>query len=107
MKLTSWLRIVVLGLALVMPCGVASAQVGKSLGVKDVNTASEADLRAMPHMTPAIVKGIVDTRPFTSIVDLNTYLLGQKLSQQRARDFYGRVFGHINPNPATPEEIIL
>jgi hypothetical protein len=31
------------------------AQVGKSLGVVDANTAPEKDLLAMPHMTPAIV----------------------------------------------------
>ena len=35
----------------------AAAQVGKSLGVVDANTAPEKDLLAMPHMTPAIVQG--------------------------------------------------
>ena len=107
MKLTSWLGIVVLGLALVMPTGAAEAQVGKSLGVKDVNTASEADLLAMPHMSPAIVKGLIEKRPFTSIVDLNNYLVAQKLSPQQATEFYGKGFVHINLNTATPEEIIL
>ena len=107
MKLTSWLGIVVLGFALVMPSGAAEAQVGKSLGVKDVNTASEADLLAMPHMSPAIVKGLIEKRPFTSIVDLNNYLVAQKLSPQQATEFYGKGFVHINLNTATPEEIIL
>ena len=36
----------------------AGAQVGKSQGVVDANTATEADLLKMPHMTPAIVKVI-------------------------------------------------
>ena len=106
MKLTSWLGIVVLGFAL-MPSGAAEAQVGKSLGVKDVNTASEADLLAMPHMSPAIVKGLIEKRPFTSIVDLNNYLVAQKLSPQQTTEFYGKGFVHINLNTATPEEIIL
>ena len=35
----------------------ASAQVGKG-AIVDTNTAAEKDLLAMPHMTPAIVKGM-------------------------------------------------
>lgn len=42
----------------------AFAQVGKSLGVVDANTTSEADLAAMPGMTPAIAKALVAARPF-------------------------------------------
>lgn len=61
----------------------------------------------MPHMTPAIVKGLMEKRPFASIVDLNTYLLGQKLSEQQATEFYGKGFVHINLNTAKPEEILL
>jgi DNA uptake protein ComE-like DNA-binding protein len=87
--------------------GSAEAQVGKSLGVVDANTAAEKDLLAMPHMTPAIVKGLIDKRPFASITELNAYLLGQKLTQQQANEFYGKAFVHINLNTATPEEILL
>jgi DNA uptake protein ComE-like DNA-binding protein len=85
----------------------AAAQVGKSVGVVDANTAAEKDLLAMPHMTPAIVKGLLEKRPFASITDLNAYLLGQKLTPQQATEFYGKAFVHINLNTATPEEIIL
>jgi len=93
-------------LALVM-AGPASAQVGKSVGVVDANTAPEKDLLAMPHMTPAIVKGLLEKRPFASITDLNAYLLSQKLTQAQANDFYGKAFVHINLNTATPDEILL
>jgi DNA uptake protein ComE-like DNA-binding protein len=82
-------------------------QVGKSLGLVDANFASEKDLLAMPHMAPAIVKGILEKRPFASIVDLNAFLLSQGLSQQQATEFYGKAFIHINLNTATREEIIL
>jgi DNA uptake protein ComE-like DNA-binding protein len=85
----------------------AAAQVGKSAGVVDANTAPEKDLLAMPHMTPAIVKGVLEKRPFASIKDLNAYLLSQKLTQEQANDFYGKAFVHINLNTATPEEILL
>ena len=84
-----------------------SAQVGKSLGVVDANTVSEKELLAMPHMNPAIVKGIIEKRPFASITDLNAYLLGQKLTPEQAMQFYEKAFVHINLNTATPEEILL
>jgi len=82
-------------------------QVGKSLGVIDANSAAEKDLLALPHMTPAIVKGIIEKRPFISIVDLNAFLLSQSLTAQQAAAFYGKGFVHINLNTATREEIVL
>jgi DNA uptake protein ComE-like DNA-binding protein len=85
----------------------AQAQVGKSLGVVDANTAAEKDLLAMPHMTPAIVKGLIDKRPFASVTDLHAYLLSQKLTAEQATAFYGKAFVHINLNTATPDEILL
>ena len=83
------------------------AQVGKSIGLLDANSASEKDLLALPHMTPAIVKGIIDKRPFMSILDLNAFLLSQSLTAQQATEFYGKAFVHINLNTATSEEIML
>ena len=87
--------------------GIALAQVGKSLGVADANSAAEKDLLGMPHMTPAIVKGLIEQRPFASITDLNAYLLGQKLTQEQAMAFYEKAFVHINLNTATAAEILL
>ena len=86
---------------------ISHAQVGKSLGVVDVNTVGEQDLLKMPHMTPAIAKAVVARRPFDSITDLNSFLLGQKLTQEQANAFYAKAFVHINLNTATPEEILL
>jgi DNA uptake protein ComE-like DNA-binding protein len=83
------------------------AQVGKSLGVVDANVAAEKDLLSYPHMTPAIVKGIVEKRPFASITELNAYLLSQGLKPEQAMEFYTRAFIHINLNTATREEILL
>ena len=94
-------------LALSVMATPAAAQVGKSLGVVDANTAPEKDLLAMPHMTPAIVKGLLEKRPFASITDLNGYLLSQKLTQEQAGEFYRKAFVHINLNTATAQEILL
>jgi DNA uptake protein ComE-like DNA-binding protein len=85
----------------------AAAQVGKSLGVADANTISEADLMKVPHITPAAAKAILAARPFQSIVELNTLLRGQGLTEQQAAEVYGRMFVHINLNTATAQEIML
>jgi DNA uptake protein ComE-like DNA-binding protein len=94
-------------IALVLGSASAQAQVGKSLGVVDANTVPEKDLLAMPHMTAAIVKGLVEKRPLASITELNGYLLSQKLTPEQATAFYEKAFVHINLNTATPEEILL
>ena len=82
----------------------ASAQVSKLV---DPNTATETDLQALPHMTPAIVKGMIEKRPFKTVVDLNKYLLDQKLTPDQAKEFYGKAFVLINLNTGTKEEFLL
>ena len=94
-------------LALLLASSPAFAQVGKSLGVVDANTATEQVLAAAPNMTAPIVKALIAARPFNSIVDLNTFLLSQKLTQEQASQFYGKAFVHVNLNTATREEILL
>ena len=86
---------------------VADAQVAKSLGVKDANTISEAELAAIPNVTPAIAKAIVAKRPFASITELNALLLAQGLTAEQAMAIYPKAFVHINLNTATADEILL
>lgn len=88
-------------------CVNIQGQVGKSLGLADVNTAAEKDLLTFPSMNPAIVKGIMERRPFATIIDLNAFLLSQSLTPQQAAEFYKKAFVHINLNTATREEIVL
>lgn len=92
---------------LVMASAGPTAQVAKSLGVKDVNTMTEAELAAVPNLTPAIAKAIAAKRPFTSITELNALLLAQGLTAEQAMAVYTKAFVHINLNTATPEEILL
>jgi DNA uptake protein ComE-like DNA-binding protein len=99
-------RILIFVLALFLTAP-AAAQVGKSLGVVDANTVAEAELVKMPGMSQAVAKALVAARPFDSIVALNTFLLGQKLTQEQANEFYKHAFIHINLNTATGEEILL
>ncbi len=99
-------RILALAFALFLAVP-AAAQVGKSLGVVDANTVAEADLVKMPGMTPAIAKALLAARPFDNIIALNTFLLGQKLTQAQANELYKSAFIHINLNTASGEEILL
>jgi DNA uptake protein ComE-like DNA-binding protein len=93
-------------MALVAVPGV-SAQVGKTQGLADVNTVQEKDLAALAHMTPEIVKGIMDARPFESPTELNALLLKHHLKPEQATEFYRKAFVHINLNTASSEEIML
>ena len=99
-------RFIVLTLTVLL-AAPAAAQVGRSLGVVDANTVAEADLTKMPGVTPAIAKALVAARPFDSITALNTFLLGQKLTQEQANALYRQMFVHINLNTATAAEIML
>ena len=92
---------------LVLTTAGAAAQVAKSLGVKDANTMTEAELAAIPTVTPAIAKAIVSKRPFVSITELNTLLLAQGLTAEQAMAVYQKAFVHINLNTATADEILL
>jgi DNA uptake protein ComE-like DNA-binding protein len=81
------------------------AQVGRSQGVLDANTARDNQLVTLPHLTPALVKAIIDRRPFASIKDLDNLL--QPLTPQQRAELYRRVFVTINLNTATRDEILL
>jgi DNA uptake protein ComE-like DNA-binding protein len=82
----------------------AGAQVGKLI---DPNAAAESELAQLPHTTPAIVKGMLERRPFKSVVELNKFLLDQKLTAEQAREFYRRAFVPINVNTGAREELLL
>ena len=81
------------------------AQLAKAL--VDPNSASESELQALPHMTPAVVKGMIERRPYKTVIDLNKFLLEQKLTADQAREFYRRAFVRINLNTGAREEFLL
>jgi DNA uptake protein ComE-like DNA-binding protein len=86
--------------------GHALAQVGKSAGVLDANLASEKELLAAPHVTPALAQAIAAGRPFASATALNALLL-KSLKPEQAREVYGRLFVPVNLNTAAREDILL
>ena len=88
---------------LAMPMLSAGAQTG----LLDPNTAPENDLQKLPHVTPAIVKGLMEKRPFPTILELNQFLLDQKLTPEQAREVYAKAFVKINLNTGKREEFLL
>jgi DNA uptake protein ComE-like DNA-binding protein len=83
----------------------AAAQAGK--GLLDPNMAAASDLQQLPQMTPAVVLGLVARRPFKSVVELNKFLLEQKLTPDQAKEVYRKAFVPINLNTGTREEFLL
>ena len=83
----------------------AAAQVGK--GLLDLNSAPEKELAALPNLTPAIVKGLIEKRPFATIVDANTYLTAQSLTATQLAEVYRKAFVHVNLDTGTEAEILL
>jgi len=85
--------------------GVTGAQVGN--GLIDANSSGEKALLALPHMTPAIVRSLIERRPFLTTADFNAFLTGQGLTKEQLTALYGRAFVHLNLNTATRDEILL
>src|SRR5579871_160853 len=105
-RAAGFIGLLALALALLIgPGSPAGAQGAK--GLIDPNTAAESELQTLPGMTPAIIKGLVYRRPFKTVVDLNKFLLDQKLTPEQMREFYRRAFVPINLNTGTREEFML
>lgn len=95
----------VLAVALFMPTSPVSGQVGT--GLLDANTATEAELTALPGMSADIAKALVAARPFANVVALDGFLAAQKLTAEQRASVYGKAFIHVNLNTGTREEILL
>ena len=93
--------IVVLGLV-----NIAESQVGKSASLVNPDLAGEKELLALPHMNAAIVKSVIEQRPFFSIATLNG-LLAKSFNKEQLNELYGKLFVQINLNTANEEEIML
>jgi DNA uptake protein ComE-like DNA-binding protein len=82
------------------------AQVGKSEGLVNPDLAAEKELLALPHMTSALAKAILEQRPFPTMTDFNA-LLAKSLNKEQLTELYGKTFVQINLNTASNEEILM
>jgi len=85
--------------------GFGQSQVGHSQLVNP-DLASEKELLALPHMNAAIVKSILEQRPFLQMAELNG-LLAKWLNKGQLADLYSKMFVQINLNSASQEEILM
>jgi DNA uptake protein ComE-like DNA-binding protein len=99
----AWCAALVTTLAL---ASAAAAQSGKRANLLDANVASEQELAAVPHMTPALVKAVLDARPFANVTALDA-ALSKSLTRAQLTDVYRRLFVQVNLNSASKQEILL
>lgn len=92
-------------LALAYPTTSASAQVGRTAGMIDPNLATEGELAAIPHITPALAKVIVAKRPFLRQADFDAAL--SALSREQRTQVYAKAFVHLDLNSASDAEILM
>ena len=86
--------------------GVLSAQVGRHQGITEPNIADEKELMKLPNLNPALVKGIVERRPFANMTELHKFL-SPSLDSKQLNELYTKMFLPINLNTASREEIML
>jgi DNA uptake protein ComE-like DNA-binding protein len=96
-------------LAILTLAGTPTAQTASADkdALLDPNTATEAQLTAVPHITPAIAKEIAAKRPFSTVSDLDAVLKQHKLTPGQIKEVYGRMFVRLDLNTATDEQIML
>ena len=107
MTLSSLVRRTIFSAMLVVGAMIHGASAQDAKPLLDLNTASEQEVSALPHLTPAIAKELIAKRPFASIRTLNAFLLEKKLTQPQATEIYGKAFVRVGLNKGTREEFLL
>ena len=107
MKISQRIALTIVSALILLSVAACSMQAQAGKGLLDPNVATESELQSLPNMTPAIAKDLVGKRPFLSVLDLNAFLLGEKLTPAQATEFYRKAFVQINLNTGTPEEFML
>jgi len=82
------------------------AQVGTNQNLVNPNLAEASELRALPHMTDALVDAIIEARPILRPSELDAVLAGSLSAEQRT-EVYGRLFRALNLNDTNEAEIML
>lgn len=82
-----------------------AAQVGKPVTIVDPNTATEAELNAVPGFSDHIVGEIKSARPFMRQAAFDNFLTDLKLTTDQRSRAYARAFVPIDLNDVTDAEI--
>jgi DNA uptake protein ComE-like DNA-binding protein len=84
-----------------------TAQVGAHPSLVEPNVATEQQLAAVPGFTPAIVKAVVEGRPWLSQAAFDAGLAKAGLTAEQRKAAYARTFVHLDLNATTKEEILM
>jgi DNA uptake protein ComE-like DNA-binding protein len=85
----------------------AAAAQGQTVTARlNPNTATEAQLREVPQLTPDLVAMIVQSRPFATTADYHR-VVGSRLNAEQRNQLYAALFVPIKLNTATEAEIML
>jgi DNA uptake protein ComE-like DNA-binding protein len=87
------------------PGAAARAQVSPGEALLNANLASEKELRAVPHVTPDVMKAIVAGRPYASVTALDA-VLAKSLKREQIKEVYGKLFVPVNLNTASDTDIL-
>jgi len=83
--------------------GTRAASAG---GMMDPNSASAAELAAIPGVTAEVAAAVVAARPYANMVAVNR-VLAKSLNEQQRDSVYTKLWAPIDLNTATGEEILL
>ena len=97
--------------ALVMVAVTAASVQGQTAAAApapllNANTAAEAEIARLPHLTPALARTIVSKRPLATFTALDA-LLSPTLSRVQLTELYGRLFVPVDINVATDADVLL
>ena len=96
---------VLFALGLTMAGGITTeAQTPAAL--LDANTATEAQIAAVPGLNATVAKTIVSKRPFKSVTELDA-VLAATLDRKQIGEVYSRMFVPIDLNTASDADILL
>lgn len=97
----------VLALLIAASAAVAlQAQTPARPALLNANTATEAQMAALPHLNATLAKAVVAKRPFKTFVDLDA-VLKPTLMPAQLTEVYARLFVPVNINVATDAEVLL
>jgi DNA uptake protein ComE-like DNA-binding protein len=84
----------------------AAPSATSSGGMLDPNSASRADLAAIPGMTDAVITAVTAGRPYANMIAVDK-VLAANLSERQRDSVYTRLWRPIDLNTASDEEILL
>ncbi|MCH8233317.1 MAG: hypothetical protein IIB82_11840 [Bacteroidetes bacterium] len=90
----------------VLSFGNLAAQVGINQGVLNPNLLTENELAALPNLSAAIAKEVVENRPYLRMMKFHEFLK-EYLNEEQSKELYHKLFVPINLNTSTRDEILL